>query len=334
MRPKFFPSLVNDRFGDPAVYIDFLQERRAILFDLGDIHALPTRQILRLTDVFVTHTHIDHFFGFDQLLRVLVGRDKQLRLYGPAGFIDRVEAKLAAYTWDLVHRFQTELTFIATEIGDRHQAHRAQFRFSHRFAREEMASGQIDSGVLLDEPALKVTCVQLDHHKTACLAFALQESAHINIWKNKLEELHLAVGPWLAQLKAAIHENRPDDTPITVQRTAGAEDELSLGFLRNEIVSITPGQKLAYVTDTAFTPANEAAILDLARDSNTLFIEAAFAKADAALAADRAHLTTAQAGTLARKARAERVVPFHFSPRYEHDETMLLDEVVEAFRGD
>ena len=107
MRPKFHPSLVNDRFGDPALFIDFLQERRAILFDLGDIHTLSPRQILRLSDVFVSHTHIDHFIGFDRLLRVLVGRDREVRLYGPTGFIDRVEAKLAAYTWDLVDRFRT-----------------------------------------------------------------------------------------------------------------------------------------------------------------------------------------------------------------------------------
>ena len=86
MRPKFYPSLVNDRFGDPAVFIDFLLERRAILFDLGDIHALPPRSVLRLTDIFVSHTHIDHFAGFDRLLRLLVGRPKLLRLYGPPGF--------------------------------------------------------------------------------------------------------------------------------------------------------------------------------------------------------------------------------------------------------
>jgi ribonuclease Z len=79
---------VNDRFGDPALYVDFLLEKRAMLFDLGDIHALPGRNILRLTDVFVSHAHIDHFIGFDHLLRLLVGRNKRLRLYGPAGFID------------------------------------------------------------------------------------------------------------------------------------------------------------------------------------------------------------------------------------------------------
>ena len=36
----------------------------------------PTRKIQRLEHVFVSHTHVDHFFGFDRLLRVLVGRER------------------------------------------------------------------------------------------------------------------------------------------------------------------------------------------------------------------------------------------------------------------
>ncbi|WP_417681735.1 ribonuclease Z [Roseibium sp.] len=333
MRPKFHPSLVNDRFGDPALFIDFLQERRAILFDLGDIHTLSPRQILRLSDVFVSHTHIDHFIGFDRLLRVLVGRDREVRLYGPTGFIDRVEAKLAAYTWDLVERFKTELVFTVTEACAGPETRMAQFRFSRRFAREDLAVGRVENGVLLAEPALTVTYAELEHHST-CLGFALQESTHVNVWKNRIQEQGLTTGPWLATLKTAIHEGRPDDTPITVERDEGAPDDLPLGFLREEIVSIEPGQKVAYVTDAVFTPANETAIVALARDADILFIDAAFAKEDVELAAHHGHLTTAQAGTLARRAGAARVEPFHFSPRYEECEARMIDEVDEAFGGD
>jgi ribonuclease Z len=333
MRPKFHPSLVNDRFGDPALYIDFLQERRAILFDLGDIPTLSPRQILRLSDIFVSHTHIDHFIGFDRLLRVLVGRDRQVRLYGPAGFINRVEAKLAAYTWDLVERFQTELVFAVTEVGAGLETRTSRFRFSHRFTREDLAKGRAENGVLLDEPALTVTCAELEHHST-CLGFALQESTHVNVWKNRIQEQGLTTGPWLATLKAAIHEGRPDDTPVTVERDDGTREDLPLGFLREEIVSIEAGQKIAYVTDAVFSPANVTAIIELARDADILFVDAAFAKTDAELAAHHGHLTTAQAGSLARRAGAARVEPFHFSPRYEDCEDRMVAEVDEAFRGE
>jgi ribonuclease Z len=65
-----------------------------------------------------------------------------------------------------------------------------------------------------------------------------------------------------------------------------------------------------------------------------LFIEAAFAEADAALATERAHLTTAAAGMIAREAGVRRVEPFHFSPRYEGQEAQLVNEVMAAFAGD
>ena len=86
MRPLLHPSLVNGRFGDPALYIETLFETRTILFDLGDIGALSPRKIKRLEHILVSHAHVDHFVGFDRLLRLLVGREKKISLYRPPGF--------------------------------------------------------------------------------------------------------------------------------------------------------------------------------------------------------------------------------------------------------
>jgi ribonuclease Z len=81
----------------------------------------------------------------------------------------------------------------------------------------------------------------------------------------------------------------------------------------------------------ADTPANRAAIVALVRNADLLFIEAAFALEDAALAQDRAHLTAAAAGGIAREAGVRRVEPFHYSPRYTGQEARLLDELKAAF---
>ena len=332
MRPRFYPSLVNGRYGDPALFVDLLMERRAILFDLGDIAALPGRSVLRLTDVFVSHAHMDHFFGFDHLLRLLVGRDRELRMYGPEGFIDRVAARLAGYTWNLADRYEAELVFAVTEIaGDR--ARRARFRLATRFAREEGGESTLHDGLLLGEPSISVRCAALEHG-TPVLAFALQEAEHVNIWRNRVDELGFDTGPWLTDLKRAIFDRRPDGTPILARRRSGETETLPLGLLREKIVSITPGQKLAYVTDVADTAENRAGIVRLARGADALFIESVFAREDAGLAEMRKHLTTASAGEIARKAGVARVEPFHFSPRYAGQEARMLAEVEAAFRSE
>ena len=210
MRPLLHASLVNGRYGDPALYIETLFEKHAILFDLGDITALPPRKLHRIEHVFVSHTHIDHFIGFDHLLRVLVGREKTVHLYGPPGFVDRVRHKLQAYQWNLVDRYLFDLVFVVTEIDAAAVASTTRFRLKNAFADEPLGRRPLPGGVIHSEPTFRVTTAVLDH-RTPCLAFALQESAHVNIWKNRLAEHKLPVGPWLHELKRAVVENRPDD---------------------------------------------------------------------------------------------------------------------------
>ena len=106
MRPSFLPRLINGPFDDPGLFIPLAHSRRAFMFDLGDLGALSPGDLLKVSHVFVTHTHMDHFIGFDQILRLLLGRDKELVLFGPHGFIDQVAAKLNAYTWNLVHNYE------------------------------------------------------------------------------------------------------------------------------------------------------------------------------------------------------------------------------------
>ena len=121
-----------------------------------------------------------------------------------------------------------------------------------------------------------------------------------------------------------------DDVAVRIHK-GPINRELPLGLLRSAVL-LTLGQKIGYVTDVADTPSNRALIIDLVQHSDLLFIEAPFAIADAQRAAERAHLTTAAAGEIAREARARRVEPFHFSPRYEGKEIEMMEEVFAAFQ--
>jgi ribonuclease Z len=331
MRPLLHPTLVNGRSGDPALYIETLFEKRAILLDLGDIAALAPRKILRLEQVFVSHAHIDHFVGFDRLLRLNVGREKEMSLFGPAGFIDRVGHKLHGYSWNLAESYPCDLVFVVTEIDTALATRTVRFRLKRTFAAEELGRGRLADGTVHGESTFRVATAVLDHG-IPVLGFALEEAAHVNVWKNRLAERQLPVGPWLSALKRAVVEGRPDDFPIAVAAACGGEAprDLPLAALRG-LVTVTPGQKIAYVTDVADTAANRATIVRLARGADVLFIEAAFAKADPALAAARAHLTTAAAGEIARAAGAKRVEPFHFSTRYAGEDDRMMAEVQAAF---
>jgi ribonuclease Z len=333
MRPILSAGLVNGVFGDPSLYLDFRYARRAILFDVGDVGALPPRKLLRLSDVFVTHAHMDHFAGFDRLLRVCLGRGSKLRLYGPPGFIERVEHKLHAYAWNLVGNYPGDFAVVAHEAGTDEGAMRAaQFRSKNAFARELLGARPAPGGVLLDEPAFRVRAAVLDHG-IACLGYAFEEKAHVNVWKNRLMEMGLAIGPWLQELKHAVADGLPDDTPIRAwwrNRDGEHERTVPLGEVKARALQIVPGQKLAYVTDIVYHRENEARVARLAAGADILFIESVFLSSEAGHAARKNHLTAEQAGRIARAAGAKAVVPFHFSPRYLGREPELREELERA----
>ena len=335
MKPLFHPQLVNGPDGDPALYVELLFEHRALLFDLGELTALAPRKVLRLTHVFVSHTHMDHFGGLDRLVRIGLGRPHTVHLFGPQGFIDRVEHRLASYTWNLVERYETDFTLLASEVGEDGPLPTARFRCRGAFRREPLAPMPRVAGAIHAESAFRVRAAVLDH-KVPCLAFALEESTHVNIWKNRLEAMGLPTGPWLRELKAAVLRGDPDTRPLRAWWREGGEVRerwIALGELRRELVRTVAGQRIAYVVDAAYHPENAARIVDLIRGADAVYIEATFLEADAALGAGKAHLTARQAGTLARTAGVKRVVPFHFSARYPGREAELAAEAEAAFRG-
>jgi len=335
MRPIFQPWLVNGPFGDPALFLDILFERRALLFDLGDLAALPPRKLLRTSHVFVSHTHMDHFVGFDRLLRVCLGRDRPLALYGPERFIGQVEHKLAAFTWNLVENYAVDLVLTAHEVTADGRLLRATFGSRERFARRDLPPAPLVDGRLLVEPAFEVRFAVLDH-RTPCLGFAVQEATHVNVWRNRLASLGVAPGPWLREAKRAVLAGAPDETMLVAPACDSehpAERRLTLGELRSRALQLVRGQKIAYVTDAAHHAANADRIVSLAAGADLLYIESTFLETEADEAARKAHLTAHEAGELARAAGARVMVPFHFSPRYSGREAQLRAEARAAFGG-
>ena len=333
MRPSFHPKLINDPFLDPGLFIPFLFEKRALLFDLGDLHALSSRDLLKVTHVFVTHTHMDHFVGFDTLLRIFLGREKEVHLFGPTDFLSHVEGKLASYTWNLVSEYPNNFGLRVTEIQKEKMLTKTYF-CQDRFRSERPPAVAPFSGILLKEPSFHVEGLLLDH-RTPCLGLNLVENFYVNINKEALQKMGLPVGPWLTHFKKALYEKRDlkSDFMVTWEERGKLirEKGFVLGDLADKIGKISPGQRIAYITDIIGSPDNYEKVVELAKGADHLFIEAAFLDRDRETAHKKYHLTAKEAGELAKKARVKQFTLFHFSPRYNLQEADIQREALEAF---
>lgn len=329
MHPRFHPRLINGPFDDPGLYIPFLFENQAILFDLGDIHSLSPKDLLKISHVFVTHTHMDHFIGFDQLLRISLGREKILHLYGPRKFIQHVEGKLAAYAWNLVGNYKYRLALHLTEV---HQDHllTGEYLCQNEFKPSRKAMKHPFKEILFEGPAFEVSAAVLDHG-IPCLGFAIQERFHININKDRVDALGLHTGAWLTEFKRALYDERDPESEIEIKSGQDQIQHFKLGELTRLIAMITPGQKISYIADVAYNSTNAGKIISLVKNSDHLFIEAAFSEAHRDIAEEKHHLTARQAGELAARAGARQFTVFHFSPRYLGQEHLLYREATEAF---
>ena len=339
MNPSFSSYLVNDVFGDPGVYVEVRWSKRALLFDLGQNEALGPTRLLRASDVFISHTHMDHFVGFDAVLRVALGRGKTLRLYGPPYLIANVQGKLNGYTWNLVDGYP--LTIEVREFHG-HEIRLATFRATEGFTLRDSEPESLhalpgnQTFAILEEPRLTVRAAALNH-RIPSFAYSLEEPFHINVNKQKLHEAGLPVGSWLKDVKQFIWQGQPDTYRFQVLlyfEHRPEEREFVLGEIKEKFLTISRGQKIAYVVDARYDDENEAKIVELAHGADMFYCESPYLDADREKAFDRYHLTARQAGWLARKAAVRDLVVFHFSSRYTGQGDAIEREALEAFRGD
>ncbi len=324
----------NGKQGDPAVIVHSDKTGKKFAFDLGSIESLSQKEIIKIRHAFITHTHIDHFYGFDRLLRTNVPHGKELEISGPKGIINNVYCKLNGYLWNLVEPGQVK--YFVHEIEKSGAIKTAQLSCEKSF-KPELISWQRtpdSSEKQSEKPVTPVTtmsdnsvvrAVVLDHG-TPCCAYTVESPVQYKVREEALSKLSLIPGPWIRDLQQAVSKNDLKK-PIKVDR----ERIILAEKLACDVLSKRKPKLVAYMTDFIFSWENITRIGMLARNSELLICESSFLDDDKVRAFSLKHLTTKQAALVAAWANVENLETFHYSNIYGSTHTKVEEEGKEFF---
>ena len=98
------------------------------------------------------------------------------------------------------------------------------------------------------------------NHRIPSFAYALEERFHINVNKQKLYDSDFRSAAWLKDVKQYLWEEAGGVrfTAVLFDEHRRMEREFVLGDFARRFLTITRGQKLAYVVDARYDQDNEA----------------------------------------------------------------------------
>jgi ribonuclease Z len=314
--------LVNGSTGDPVLFIDYPGKDDAFLFDAGENCGLDPKRLGDLEGVFITHHHIDHFVGFDRIIRANLDRDKTLHVFGPAGTIPKVYDRIKSYEFQYFP-FQKIVLQVEELLPGRRR--KALLECSRRFPTPEVSEEDWKTPVIYENTDLLIEATHTDH-TVAGLAFALVEKTGYHPDPAKLAAGVLRPGSWVTQ---ALELLRAGAAPETVLEIEGGR--FTLGALGEQYFASSRGARVAYVTDTYWSEAVQPGLLRLARGAYRLYCDSYYAHAHLARAGQFRHMTATYAAEFAKQAKVEQLILMHFAPRYAGRYEALVEEARAIF---
>jgi ribonuclease BN (tRNA processing enzyme) len=315
--------LMNGVAGDPLVHVRIMNQKLSLLLDLGDGQRLPGKLAHQVTNVFISHAHMDHISGFFPLLRARMGDLPACNIFGPPGITANIQGMVNGVLWDRlespgpefrVHELDTDAMIVSRVQGGKPWP-------------KLIAKAKIQDNLILESGVFKARAIQLDHG-TPVMAYRIELAPGLNINKTALVRMGLPAGPWLGRLKNAIASGRLDARILLPDGRS-----ISVETLAETLIRVGPAQALVYATDFANTPPNRERLIRFAQNAHTFFCEAAFTRAHEARATASGHLTADTCGEIAKAANVGQLVPFHFSKRYDGDPGPIYREVQSVFAG-
>ena len=315
--------LVNGSIGDPVLYVDYPGRDDALLFDAGDNALLPLQRLADLTAVFCTHHHVDHFIGLDRIVRANIDRDKRLQVFGPAGTLQKVYDRITSYEYPF---FPFQKIEIEVHEVLQQTIRSGILRCSHRFPEPEVSEQPWVAPVVWEQGGLRVEAIHVEH-TVACLAYALVEVDGVHPDRDKIASSPIKPGDWIGTVLDQLR--RPDaDLDSEVELFGG---RFSLRALEQLAFSRSPGSRIAYVTDTAWTDTSMPRLTKLAQRADRLYCDSFYSEKQARQADKYRHMTATRAAELAKRARVKDLVLMHFARRYAGRYDELLSEAQIVF---
>lgn len=168
---------------------------------------------------------------------------------------------------------------------------------------------EVSSGTVYENKEIKIEAFPMDHGiPTLAYNVIIKEVRRID--KAKLKKLKLPNSPLIGDLQ------RGKDITLNGKKIRA-----------KDITYIQPGKKLSIVLDTAMNPRS----VEAAKEADLLICESTYAHEEADHAKEYKHLTTTEAASIAKKAKAKRLALVHISEKHAHRTTQLLKEAKKVF---
>ncbi|NJC87439.1 MAG: MBL fold metallo-hydrolase [Desulfuromonas sp.] len=312
------PYLCSGLLDDPLLLVRIRPTGRSLLFDCGQLQHLAKRTLRSIDAVFVTHAHMDHFMGFDHVVRHTHVSPRPLDLFGPPGIATRVAHKLGSYDWNLAEEWWR--TIFVHEV---HKEWIERYRFAGaRGFREERIGNEPRCGAEIYANEHVTVAAQLCDHGLPVLAFRLTEQEIFSIDPSRLTAEGLHPGPWLRQLKGRWKGGGLGGQPLDVLCvTANGPEAATVAddaALYRRLRAVRPAAGIGYVTDIGFTTANCEILREMMTEVSLLCCECTFLAADEAKARNSRHLCSSDVNRLAADLRPKVLLPMHLSKAYIH----------------
>lgn len=150
------------------------------------------------------------------------------------------------------------------------------------------------------------------NHGIPCNGYTFVRKGKLRIDKKKLEKSGLPSGPLLQKIKQGKNVSYNGKK-----------------FKAKDLVYEEKGKKISFILDTSF----DAKISKFVKDSDLMISEATFDSELEEKAKKHKHMTSKQAGEIAKKAKVGKLVLTHISARYDKNPKKLLEDARKVFKN-